>query len=113
MMCRLGHCAFYHAIKKIENEMRIEAAKSVKATPFRICSNASVATGVAWDNFDKFMETKKKTVGIGYHVLDNPQPNILEHNQERQNSNENTKSFEESGGPHILYECKILAKWSI
>ena len=47
MMCRLGHCAIYHAIKKIKNEMRIEAAKSVKATPFGIRLNASVAIGVA------------------------------------------------------------------
>ena len=30
MMCRLGHCASYHSIKEIENEMATEATKSVK-----------------------------------------------------------------------------------
>ena len=58
--------------------------------------NASTATGVAWDNFDRFVETKsgKDTLhdtAIAYQVLDNSRPNILENSQERQNSNENTK----------------------
>ena len=44
MMYRLRHCASYHTIKEIENEM---AAKSVKATPFRLSLNVSAATGVA------------------------------------------------------------------
>ena len=57
----------------------------------------SAATGVASDNSDSFVETKigkgslNDIVGIAYQVLDNSQPNILEDNQERQNSNENTK----------------------
>ena len=50
--------------------------------------NASAATGVAWKNFDRFVETKSSkdtlhdTVGIAYQVLDNSQPNISEDNQE-------------------------------
>ena len=44
MMYRLRHCASFHTIKEIENEM---TAKSVKATPFRLSLNASAATGVA------------------------------------------------------------------
>ena len=59
MICRLGHCASHHRIKEIENEMTIEATKSVKATPIGMSLNASAATGVAWGNFDKFEETKK------------------------------------------------------
>ena len=89
MMCRLGHCASYHAIREIENEMTIEATKSVKARPFGISLNASTASVVAWDNFDR--DTLHETVGIAYQVLDNSQPNILENSQEGQNSNENTK----------------------
>ena len=58
MISRLGHCANYHTIKKIENEMVVEATKSVKATPFEMSLNASTATGVSWDNFDRFEETK-------------------------------------------------------
>ena len=89
MMCRLGHCASYHTIREIENEMTIEATKSVKARPFGISLNASTASVVAWDNFDR--DTLHETVGIAYQVLDNSQPNILENSQEGQNSNENTK----------------------
>ena len=49
--------------------------------------NASAATGVAWDNYDRFVETKsgtdtlQDTVGIACQVLNNSQPNILEDNQ--------------------------------
>ena len=38
--------------------MVVEATKSVKATPFEMSLNASTATGVSWDNFDRFEETK-------------------------------------------------------
>ena len=71
--------------------------KSVKATLFGMGLNASPATGVAWDNFDRFVETKsgKDTlhdiIGIALQVLDNQQPYILEDNQVRQNSNEKRK----------------------
>ena len=97
MMCRLGHCASCHTIKEIENEMTIKAANSVKATPFGMSLNASTATGVAWDNFDRFVETKSgkdtlhDTVGITYQLLNNSRPNILGNSKEGQNSNENTK----------------------
>ena len=77
--------------------MTTEAKKSVKATQFGTRLNASTATGLAWDNFDRFVKTKSgkdmlnDTVGIAYQVLDNSQHNILENNQERQNSNEKKK----------------------
>ena len=83
------------AIKETETEMTIEATKSVNATLLGMSLN--VSAGVAWDNFDRLVETKSgkdtlhNTVGIAYQVLDNSQPNILENNQERKNSNENTK----------------------
>ena len=97
MMWRLCYCASYHTIKEFENEMTIEATKSVKATPFGMSLNATAATSVAWDNFDRFVKTKsgkdtlQDSVGIVYQVFDNPQPNILEDNQERENSKENSK----------------------
>ena len=58
IICGLGHCASYQTIKEIENEMTIEATKSVKATPFRMSLNGSAAIGVVWDEFDRFEETK-------------------------------------------------------
>ena len=90
MMCRLVHRASYHTIKEIENEMTIETTKSVKATPFGMSLNANAAAGVAWGNFDRFMETETgkdmlhDTVGIVYQVLEKSQPNILEDNREKQ-----------------------------
>ena len=98
-----GHFARYHTVKKTENKMTIDGTKSVKATPFGGMSlNTSSATGVAWDNLDRFVETKSSkdklhdTVDIAYQVLDNIQPNILQENRERQNSNENTELKKEN-----------------
>ena len=97
IMFRLGHCASYHKTKEIEDEKIIEAMKSVKATLCGMGLNASPATGVAWDNFDRFVETEsgKDTlhdiIGIAFQVLDNQQPYILEDHQVRQNSNEKRK----------------------
>ena len=94
MMCGLDHCASYHTIKEIENEIKVDAT-IVNATPFGMSKNDSAATGVAWDNFIMFVETKNgkdalhETVGIGYQVLDNSQPSVSEDNQ--QNTKENTK----------------------
>ena len=76
--------------------MTVEATKTVKVTPFGMSFNASAATSVAWNNFDRFGETKSgkdtlhDTVDIAYEVLDNSKLNHLESNQERQSSNENT-----------------------
>ena len=53
MMSRLGQCVSNHTIKEIENEMTIEATKSVKAIPFRMSLNGSAATGVVWDEFGR------------------------------------------------------------
>ena len=64
----------------------------MKATTFGISLNASTAIGIAWGNFDRFVETKsgedtlRDNVGIAYQVLDNLQPNILENNQESSES---------------------------
>ena len=82
--------------------MTTEATKCVKVTTFGISLNASTATGVAWNNFDRFVKTKsgedtlRNTVGIAYQVLDDSQLSILENNQERENSNGNTNGKREN-----------------
>ena len=49
----------------------------MNAKPFEMSLNASTVTGVAWDNIDRFVETKSGkdtlhgTVGVAYQVLDN------------------------------------------
>ena len=49
----------------------------MNATPFEMSLNASTVTGVAWDNFDRFLETKSgkgtlhDSVGVAYQVLNN------------------------------------------
>ena len=56
---------------------KLRQQKSVNAKPFEMGLNASTVTGVAWDNFDRFVETKSgkdtlhDTVGVAYQVLDN------------------------------------------
>ena len=56
MMSRLGQCVSNHTIKEIENEMTIEATKSVKAIPFRMSLNGSAA----WCCLGRIRQVKMK-----------------------------------------------------
>ena len=56
IMNRLGHCISYHTKDEIETEATFE---SIKNNLFTSCMKLvpQCGTGVAWDNFDRFVET--------------------------------------------------------
>lgn len=74
MLNRLGHCVNYHTVQEIETELTFEAAKATKNTPFGMSLSRDCGTGVAWDNYDRFVETQSgkdtlhDTVGIAYQI---------------------------------------------
>ena len=61
MVNRMGHCASYHYISEIETEMTFQAGKETNAIPYGMVPTADCGLGVAWDNFDRFVETKNGT----------------------------------------------------
>ena len=68
IMNRFGHSSSYHTIEEIETEMTFHATENKNRTP-------DFGTGVAWDNFDRFVDTISgkgtlhDTVGIAYQIL--------------------------------------------
>ena len=71
---RLGHCASYSTIVELETELTFEATKEKRLTPNRMSLNPANNIGVAFDNFNKYLEkvsgkdTLHDTVGIAYET---------------------------------------------
>ena len=74
----MGHCASYHIIQEIETELTFEANSENQLTPFGMSLENHMGTGVAWDNYDHFVETQSgkdtlhDTVGIAFQTIENP-----------------------------------------
>ena len=77
----MGHCVSYSIMEELETELTFEANKNSKETPFGIKTFPEFNTRIAWDNFDRFAETKSgkntlhDTVGIAYQIRDIPMTN--------------------------------------
>ena len=75
LLNRMGYCASYHTTQEIETEMTFEAGRRKKNTPFGMSLQSNAGTGVAWDNYDRFVETQSgkdtlhDTVGITYQMV--------------------------------------------
>ena len=74
-------CVSYSSAEKLENELTFKVNKNSKET-FRMENTPEFNTGIAWDNFDRFAETKSgkdtlhDTVGIAYQMRDVPMTNL-------------------------------------
>ena len=71
---RYGYCSSYSTIQEIETELTFEANKRQEILPYGMELGIN-DTGIAWDNYDCFVETKDgkntlhDTVGISYQTL--------------------------------------------
>ena len=81
---RLGHCASYHTVEELETELTFEANKDQKTMPHGMIEDGDLGTGVAFDNYDRFVETLSgkntlhDTVGIAYQVYQKKEVNHSE-----------------------------------
>ena len=79
---RMCDCVSYSSVEKLENELTFKVNKNSKETSFRMETTTEFNTGIAWDNFDRFVETKSgkdtllDTVGIAYQMRDVPMTNL-------------------------------------
>ena len=86
---RMGHCINYSTVEKIETELTFETNKNSKETPFGMKTTPGFNTGIAWDNFDRFVDTKSgkdtlhDTVGIAYQMRDVPMTNLTAMHSEK------------------------------
>ena len=92
---RYGYCSSYNTIQEIEIEFTFEANKRQEILPYGMELGIN-DTGIAWDNYDCFVETKDgkdtlhDTVGISYQTL---QKQVEPENNEN-NSTENEIDLE-------------------
>lgn len=67
---RFGHCCNYTTLEQLETEATISSVHQTQVCPPDIILNSSLCTGVAFDNFDRYVdtlngkETLHDTVGI-------------------------------------------------
>ena len=86
---RMGHCVSYSTVGELETELTFEANENSKETPFGMKTTPEFNTGIAWDNFDRFVETKSgkdtlhDTVGIAYQMRDVPMTNLTAMHSEK------------------------------
>ena len=79
---RMGNCVSYSAVEELETELSFEANKNNKETPFEMKTTPEFKTGIACDNFDRFVEIKSgkdilhDTVGNAYRMQDIPMTNL-------------------------------------
>ena len=86
IMNRLGHCISYHTIEEIETEATFESTKNNFFTSSGMKLDPKCGTGVAWDNFDHFVETVSGedtlhgAVGTAYQTVIIDDSNETKHN---------------------------------
>ena len=110
MLNRYGHCISYHPAEEIETEMTFGTREANQVTPHRMIRNPQYGTGVAWDNFDRFVETESgkdilhDTVGIVYQLAnltlsENVDFQIDEHSESEYYGTSSTHSRTQSTEP--------------
>ncbi|GFX58424.1 hypothetical protein TNCV_320061 [Trichonephila clavipes] len=76
-----GHCISYNAIEELETEATYSSVSRTGICPEAVNKNENLSTGMAFDNFNRFVDTKNgkdtlhDTVGIIYQNID---PNFEE-----------------------------------
>ena len=71
---RLGHSISYSAVEEIETELTFEGTKENRLIPQQMTMDSEAGVGLAFDNFDRFVETLSgkdtlhDTVGIAYQI---------------------------------------------
>ena len=74
---------------QLETELTFEANKNNKETPFGMKTTPEFNTGIAWHNFDRFVETKSgkdtlhNAVGFAYQMRNIPVTNLTAMHSEK------------------------------
>lgn len=75
LMNKLGHCCSYNVVEELETEATVHTCSSSNVSPQDAVLAPNYCTGVAFDNFDRFVETSNgkdtlhDTVGILYQNI--------------------------------------------
>lgn len=85
ILSRCGHCCSYTTLEELETELTFSTVNSAYVCPEDILRHPDLNTGVAFDKFDRFVETLNgkdtlhDTVGIIFQdIVQNPDPVSVE-----------------------------------
>ena len=84
---RMVYCVNNSTVEELETELTYN--KNSKETPLGMKTTHEFNTGIAWDKFDPFLETKSSkdtlhdTVGIAYQIRDVPVTNTTAMHSEK------------------------------
>lgn len=118
LLNRLGHCVSYSVVEELETEIAYGCAANTKMLPHGLVpGNPSLRTHVAFDNFDKFVETSSgkdtlhDTVGIVYQNIvqdrdpgretEKQQPNTLDYTERQRRRRKYQSNFDCSIVPYV------------
>ncbi|CAG9834603.1 unnamed protein product [Diabrotica balteata] len=94
---RYGHCISYSAVEELETEATFSSVSRTEICPEVINKEENLVAGVAFDNYDRFVDTKTgkdtlhDTVGIMYQNIDPKDPNIEEEEEAEKEDTEVSK----------------------
>lgn len=84
LLNRFGHCISYTALLELETEATLSLTNRAEVCPAEIKKKSYLSTGVAFDNYDRFVETLTgkdtlhDTVGIIYQNIDDSEEETTE-----------------------------------
>lgn len=93
---KYGHCCSYHVIEELETAATTTLLNRSKICPNEICKRQDLFTGVAFDNFDRYVDTATgkdtlhDTVGIIYQT-------VLENEESTEGTSEQLQNPSEHG----------------
>lgn len=102
---RYGHCISYQGIEELETESTYTSIAKSSLCPENIKKTPDLCTGVAYDNFDRFVETRNgkdtlhDTVGIIYQNIDLSTIDISEISDTPTADDDETSKKKKEGGP--------------
>lgn len=97
---RYGHCISYNAIEEIETEATYTSTSRAGLCPEIINKTQNLSVGIAYDNFDRFFNTKTgkdtlhDTVGIIYQNIDSTREVEVEELPETFTNGRRRRSYE-------------------
>lgn len=87
ILSRQGYCITYPSILELETSAAYSCASNNQLCPSGILRTSLLSSGVAWDNYDRFVETSsgKKTLHdtVGYLISEHPYRRRIEHHPKK------------------------------
>lgn len=101
---KYGHCCSYHIVEELETTATTTSLNRSKICPEEICKRNDMHTGVAFDSFDRYIDTANgkdtlhDTVGIIYQTIIENEGSTAEISQQLENRPGDIEILEEPSG---------------